>query len=150
VDVITAKRRSALMGRIRAKDTVPEMVVRQLVFAMGRRYRLHARDLPGRPDLVFARDRKVIFVHGCFWHQHARCPEARLPNTRLEYWLPKLEGNLRRDRLNKQKLKRAGWSVLTIRECDLRDIKRVEARVDRFLRDQQKTRRPIVKHNHKH
>lgn len=121
------------MSRIRAKDTKPEMVVRRLVFAMGRRYRLHARHLPGCPDLVFAKDRKVIFVHGCFWHQHPRCKVARMPGSRLDYWLPKLEGNRRRDAQNVRKLRQASWSVLTIRECELRDIERVIRRLGEFL-----------------
>lgn len=132
-DVISPERRSALMARISAKDTKPERAVRQLVFAMGRRYRLHVRSLPGCPDLVFPRDRRIVFVHGCFWHPHGDCPEARLPNSRLDYWIPKLEGNRKRDRRNKAKLRRDGWSVMTVRECDLADIPRVARRLARFL-----------------
>jgi DNA mismatch endonuclease (patch repair protein) len=94
---------------------------------------LHARELPGCPDLVFPRDRKLVFVHGCFWHQHARCKVARMPKSRASYWKPKLEGNKRRDLRNARRLKRAGWSVLTIRECDLRHIDRVAVRLEEFL-----------------
>jgi DNA mismatch endonuclease (patch repair protein) len=102
---------------------------------MGYRYRLHARDLPGRPDLVFWKRRKVIFVHGCFWHRHpsSRCALARLPKSRLEFWLPKLEGNKERDERNKRALTNAGWKVLTIWECELNDTERLGAAIRRFL-----------------
>lgn len=133
MDTISEKRRSWNMSRIRSRDTAPETAVRRLVLEMGRRYRRHARELPGCPDLVFARDRKLIFVHGCFWHQHAGCTVARMPNSRLDYWLPKLEGNRRRDLRNARKLKRAGWAVLTIRECELVNIERVAHRLREFL-----------------
>lgn len=134
MDTINSKRRSALMARIRAKNTAPEMTVRKMVSATGRRYRLHVRDLPGCPDLVFARQRKVIFVHGCFWHPHGRCPEGHAPVSRTEYWTPKLEGNRLRDKKNQRRLHRAGWAVLTIRECELREPGRVDKRLALFLK----------------
>jgi DNA mismatch endonuclease (patch repair protein) len=118
-DILTAQARSALMSRIRGKDTKPEFVVRRLVHAMGYRYRLHRRNLPGTPDLVFGPRRKVIFVHGCFWHWHPDpgCRIAGLPKSRLEFWAPKLANNRARDAANQGMLLEAGWQVLVIWEC---------------------------------
>lgn len=138
MDTISPERRSALMARIRSKDTKPEMAVRRLAFAMGRRYRLHVRALPGCPDLVFPKDHKIVLVHGCYWHPHPGCPIAKPPKSRLDYWLPKLEGNLKRDRQNLRELRRLGWSVLTVRECQIRcDLGHVERRLTRFLSEKQ-------------
>ncbi len=120
------------MARIRSKDTKPEMLVRKLVHGMGYRYRLHAGDLPGRPDLVFRPRRKVIFVHGCFWHRHEGCPANRLPHSRQGYWLEKLNGNARRDRLSQAALREAGWGILVIWECEVSDD-RLSTRIRRFL-----------------
>ena len=133
MDNLSRRRRSELMARIKGKDTQPEMIVRKIVFAMGRRYRLHVRELPGAPDLVFPRDRKVIFVHGCFWHPHGHCHRGHTPTSRLEYWKPKLDGNRRRDLRNRQRLRRAGWTLLTIRECQLDDLPLVEQQLAAFL-----------------
>lgn len=121
------------MARVRSKNTQPERLVRRLVFALGYRYRLHDRKLPGCPDLVFGPKRKAIFVHGCFWHRHARCVLARLPKSRLDFWLPKLEGNKSRDQRNKRALARRGWNVLTIWECQLSDTERLNDKIRRFL-----------------
>jgi len=109
------------------------LFVRKLVFALGYRYRLHAKDLPGHPDLVFRKLGKVVFVHGCFWHRHAACALARLPKSRLDFWLPKLEGNRKRDEKNKRVLQRQGWKVLTIWECQLGSSERLTARIRGFL-----------------
>lgn len=133
VDSLSKKERSEIMARVRSKNMRPELVVRKLVFALGYRYRLHARDLPGCPDLVFRPRRKVIFVHGCFWHRHADCALARMPKSRLDFWEPKLEGNRRRDEKNGRALAREGWKVLTIWECQLNGSARVEAKIRRFL-----------------
>jgi DNA mismatch endonuclease (patch repair protein) len=133
MDNLSRRRRSEVMARIKGKDTHPEMVVRKLVFSMGRRYRLHVRELPGAPDLVFPRDHKLIFVHGCFWHPHGRCSRGHVPVSRLEYWKPKLEGNRRRDSRNRRRLRRAGWTLLTIRECELSDLSRVKRQLAAFL-----------------
>lgn len=110
------------MSRIRSKGMKPEMIVRQLVHGMGYRYRLHRNDLPGKPDLVFGPCRKVIFIHGCFWHQHPDpdCKIARLPKSRLDYWIPKLERNFERDCEHQNQLEREGWKVLTVWECETR------------------------------
>jgi DNA mismatch endonuclease (patch repair protein) len=123
------------MSRVRSKNMRPELAVRKLVFALGYRYRLHARDLPGCPDLVFRPRRKVIFVHGCFWHRHPSpsCPLARMPKSRLDFWLPKLEGNRDRDEKINKALRRDGWKVLTIWECELKNAGRLETRIRRFL-----------------
>jgi DNA mismatch endonuclease (patch repair protein) len=123
------------MRRIRSKDTAPEIIVRRLVFAMGFRYRLHQRDLPGRPDIVLARHRKIVLVHGCFWHQHARkaCPIARAPKSNQGYWRAKLAGNVARDESNARLLRAAGWKVLTVWECETRSPARLFARLTRFL-----------------
>jgi DNA mismatch endonuclease, patch repair protein len=108
------------MSAIRAKNSKPEMTVRRLVYGMGFRYRLHRRDLPGKPDLVFGPRGKVIFVHGCFWHQHPdpACLDGRLPKSRTEYWHAKLAKNVERDRLHCEALAAAGWRVMTIWECE--------------------------------
>lgn len=122
------------MSRVRCKDTKPEMVVRRLVHSLGYRYRLHKRTLPGRPDLVFAKRRKVIFVHGCFWHRHpVDCPLTRTPKTRLEFWKPKFEENRRRDLVNQAKLREMGWDFLVVWECQLKDLDAVEGVVREFL-----------------
>lgn len=133
VDTIPRSRRSEIMARVRSKNTKPEKLVRKLVFAMGYRYRLHAKDLPGRPDLVFRRLRKVILVHGCFWHRHPGCALARLPKSRVDFWIPKLETNRKRDQRNMRALKKEGWTVLTLWECQLGDSGQLQNRVRRFL-----------------
>lgn len=133
VDNISPSERSEIMSRVRSKDSRPEMLVRQLTFREGYRYRLHVRDLPGCPDLVFRSRRKIIFVHGCFWHRHSGCVLARMPKSRIEFWRPKLEANRRRDARNKQRLYRSGWKVLTIWECQLKDVEKVKRRIRSFL-----------------
>lgn len=134
-DTLTAIERAKRMARIRSKDTKPEISVRRLVHGMGYRYRLHAKDLPGRPDLVFRPRRKVIFVHGCFWHRHDRCARNRLPRSpeRREYWSSKLNGNVRRDHRNAAALERMGWDVLVIWECQTKDLGHVALTVRQFL-----------------
>jgi len=121
------------MARIRSKGMRPEMLVRKLVFRLGYRYRLHVRDLPGCPDLVFRPRRKVIFVHGCFWHQHKKCSIARMPKSRVDFWKSKLEGNRDRDEKVRRNLAREGWKVLTLWECQLKDMVRLEAKIRSFL-----------------
>lgn len=133
MDTLTPAERAARMALVRAKDTKPELLVRRLVHGMGYRYLLHRRDLPGTPDLVFPGRRKVIFIHGCFWHRHARCALARLPKSRGEFWLPKLTANAERDARNVRALRRLGWSVSTIWECQLGDTAKLANRIRRFL-----------------
>nr|WP_295559204.1 very short patch repair endonuclease [uncultured Hyphomicrobium sp.] len=121
------------MARIRKVDTKPEMIVRQLVHAMGYRFRLHRRDLPGAPDLVFPSRRKVIFVHGCFWHRHD-CPDGRkIPRSKPEYWIPKLERNKQRDKTSVAQLEKLGWQTLTLWECQLKDLDQLRGAITQFL-----------------
>ncbi|WP_080311441.1 very short patch repair endonuclease [Burkholderia pseudomallei] len=125
--------RSENMRRIRSKDTQPEMAVRRLVHAMGYRYRLHRKDIPGKPDLVFPSRRKVIFIHGCFWHQHSGCREGRPPRSNTDYWLPKLRRNQERDRVALEQLAVSGWETLIIWECETKDSSAVATKIRRFL-----------------
>ena len=135
MDTLTREERSRVMSLIRGKNTKPELLVRRLVHSLGYRYRLHRRDLPGTPDLVFRRLKCVIFIHGCFWHLH-RCPRGnRIPKTRVAFWRSKLEGNAVRDRLAVAKLRRSGWRVLTVWECQLKNPERLAVRLRQFLGD---------------
>jgi DNA mismatch endonuclease (patch repair protein) len=133
VDTLSPERRSANMSRIRSQDTSPEMIVRRLVHGMGYSYRLHVEKLPGRPDLVFSRLKRIIEVRGCFWHRHNGCIDSHIPKTRREYWEPKLERNQRRDVENGRKLKELGWRLCVVWECEARDIGRLRRRLTRFL-----------------
>jgi DNA mismatch endonuclease (patch repair protein) len=121
------------MALIRSRDTKVEMRVRRLVHGMGYRYRLHRTSLPGRPDLVFPSRRKIIFVHGCFWHRHPRCSLARLPKSRLAFWLPKLNENRRRDKHNIETLTLNGWRILIVWECQLRSPDALGQKIRSFL-----------------
>ena len=125
------------MSRVRAKDTKPEMIVRRLVHGMGYRYRLHDRRLPGSPDIVFRSRRKVIFVHGCFWHRHPdpSCKLARMPKSRQDFWAPKLEGNRERDERNRVALDREGWRQMVVWECECRHEEQLRNKLQDFLED---------------
>ena len=136
VDRLTPEQRSENMRRIKGKNTKPEMAVRSLVHRLGYRYRLHRLDLPGKPDLVFSRRRKIIFVHGCFWHGHEDpdCADGRRqPKSNLEYWLPKLARNKERDRIQAAEIVALGWSVMIVWECETRGRPRLTARLREFL-----------------
>ncbi|MTH95658.1 very short patch repair endonuclease [Roseibium sp. RKSG952] len=135
-DKLSPERRSRNMAAIRSKNMKPEMIVRKLVHSIGFRYRLHRKDLPGKPDLVFGPRKKVIFVHGCFWHQHPdpNCKDSRLPKSRLDYWVPKLERNQRRDAQVQEELQGLGWTCLTIWECETKQIEALKKKVLKFLR----------------
>ena len=125
--------RSRTMRAVEGRDTGPEMTVRRLAHGMGYRYRLHRKDLPGKPDLVFPGRRKVIFVHGCFWHQHA-CPRgSRSPKSSRDYWIPKLKRNKQRDAENQSRLREMGWDVLVIWECEMKDRDALKERIAAFL-----------------
>ena len=132
-DSLTPERRSENMRQIRSKNTKPERIVRSIVHRMGFRYRLHASDLPGKPDMTFRSRKKVIFIHGCFWHQHSDCREGRIPSSRPEYWLSKLRRNQERDAAHLVELKRSGWKSLIVWECELANTSKLERKLRRFL-----------------
>lgn len=121
MDVVDRATRSRMMSGIRGKDTKPELAVRRFLHAHGYRFRLHRRDLPGRPDIVLPRLKVCIFVHGCFWHRHTDCKYAVLPKTHVDFWTEKLESNVNRDRKVMQELGSIGWCVLTVWECELKN-----------------------------
>jgi DNA mismatch endonuclease (patch repair protein) len=133
MDRLTPEHRSRLMSRVRSKDTTPEMIVRRLVHAMGYRYRLYVRKLPGRPDLVFGPRRKIVFVHGCFWHRHPGCRKATTPKTHVDFWEGKFAANVLRDARNVHDLEAAGWEVLTVWECETKDVDMLRRRLRSFL-----------------
>ena len=133
MDNISPARRSENMRRIRSKNTKPELIVRSLVHRMGYRFRLHNKNLPGCPDLVFPRLKKVIFVHGCFWHQHRGCADGRMPKSRESYWAAKFLGNHTRDKKTRAELRRRGWGNLTIWDCETANSQKIESRLRKFL-----------------
>lgn len=132
MDFLTPAERSARMARVRAKDTKPELVVRRLVHRLGYRFRLHRRDLPGTPDLVFSGRSKVVFVHGCFWHGHD-CRPARVSDLKASYWSNKLRQNVERDQRAQAAMLELGWSSLVIWECELRNLDFIAAKLREFL-----------------
>lgn len=131
-DIMSPEKRSALMARIRGRDTGPERKVRSLLHALGYRFRLQARNLPGRPDIVFHGRRTAIFVHGCFWHRHD-CGLAYTPKTRKNFWLRKFAANVARDRRVEEELVQADWKLVTIWECEIRDLAALRARLRQSL-----------------
>lgn len=133
MDRLTPPQRSRVMGRVRNRDTKPELIVRRLIHRLGYRFRLHVRGLPGTPDLVFPGRRKVIFVHGCFWHRHEGCRAASTPATRQSFWEAKFERNKQRDRQVIDALERSGYQVLVIWTCELRPEQRLRDRLTAFL-----------------
>src|SRR4051812_4371582 len=139
-DTRSPEQRSKIMSAVGTKDTGPEMIVRRILHAAGCRYGLHRRDLPGSPDVVMPSRKKIVFVHGCFWHGH-KCRYGRPPKSRSEYWLPKLTANALRDKLNQSRLAKAGWSVLVVWQCETRRPIRLKEKLIRFV---QTENRPIV------
>ena len=139
-DPFSPTKRSWIMRQVQSRDTKPELLVRSLAHRLGYRFRLHQRTLPGAPDLVFSSRRKVIFVHGCFWHGHPCRRGARPPKTNAEYWFTKISRNKERDKRHRRQLRQLGWSVLILWECQLRDQKKLAARLSRFLEQPAKGR----------
>ncbi len=123
------KSRSEIMRAVRRENTGPELAVRKAAHRLGLRFRLYRKDLPGTPDLIFPKHRTCLFVHGCFWHRHPGCVKASTPKSRRDYWLPKFERNVERDRDNEEALRRLGWRVVTIWECETRDPEGLEDRL---------------------
>jgi DNA mismatch endonuclease (patch repair protein) len=120
-DVVSPEKRSSMMSGIRGKNTRPEVLVRKAIFAEGLRFRIHRKDLPGNPDIVLPGKKVLIFVHGCFWHQHKECRYAKMPASNIEFWQKKLNLNSARDRKIQEELTRLGWRVLVVWECATRD-----------------------------
>lgn len=133
MDVFSVEKRSEVMSRIRGKNTKPEMTVRSLTYAMGYRYRLHGGQLPGTPDMVFSGRRKVIFINGCFWHGHKHCKKFKLPKSNAKFWRDKIWANRARDKRDILALGQKGWEVLTVWECELRDLDALASRISSFL-----------------
>ena len=134
-DKLSPERRSWNMSRIRSKDTKPEIIVRSLLHRMGYRFRIQSKDLPGRPDIVLPKYKTIIFVHGCFWHQHPGCIEAARPKTNKKYWNAKLDGNVKRDRKNIQALRDEGWRIFRFWECEIeKNPIRIATRIAKDLR----------------
>ena len=121
MDTLTPTERSRRMSLVRGRDTRPELAVRRALWASGFRYRLHDRSLPGTPDLVFRARKVAVFIHGCFWHRHDKCHLARLPKSRLDFWVPKLDSNKRRDKSNIARLRKLGWQVKVVWECQIKE-----------------------------
>ncbi len=133
VDVHNKQQRSFNMSQIRSKNTSPEIIVRSLVHRMGFRYALHCSGLPGHPDLVLVKHKKIIFVHGCFWHMH-KCRYGKvIPQTRRKFWQTKRQGNVIRDKRNYKALKKLGWQILIVWECQLKDLPKLQTKLSRFL-----------------
>ncbi len=133
MDTISKEARSMNMAAIRAKDTLPEMKVRSLIHSLGYRYRLHRKDLPGKPDIVLRKYKTVIFVHGCFWHHHKNCKRANWPKSNQEYWIPKIKRNVERDKKHTKELKKLGWKVITIWECETKNTEGIVKKIDKGL-----------------
>lgn len=132
-DIVDSKRRSELMAGIRGRDTVPELAVRRIAHRMGLRFRLHRKDLPGCPDLVFPKHRLVVFVHGCFWHRHQGCRYAYTPKSRVTFWTEKFAANVARDMRQEAALRTLGWQVLVIWECETGHRATVERRLSAWI-----------------
>lgn len=131
-DPLSPEQRSERMSRIKSVNSKAEMVVRRLVYHSGFRYRLHVKNLPGKPDLVFKAKKKIIFIHGCFWHQHG-CNHYRMPHSKLDYWLPKLRKNVERDKYIVNLLESEGWQVLVVWECEIKNVNMLIEKINGFL-----------------
>lgn len=133
---VSPKSRSKIMASIRSKNTKPELAVRSALHRMGFRFRLHCSHLPGKPDMVLPKYKAIVWIHGCFWHGHSRCPIAKRPQTNVDYWRPKIDRNIARDRKNRGELKQRGWCNLVVWECETlneqefkRKMKSIKARI---------------------
>ena len=134
-DRFTPGERSRIMARVHGRDTEPEKIVRSLLHRLGYRFRLHIRKLPGSPDIVLPRWRKVIFIHGCFWHGHEGCKRATRPTTNVDFWNRKIDGNVRRDSEVRTHLESLGWRVYVVWQCETRDECILQSRLERFMED---------------
>lgn len=134
--MFTVDKRSWIMSRVKGLDTKPELLVRSIVHRMGLRFRVHRRDLPGNPDIVLPRHGKIIFVHGCFWHGHTRCARSKRPMTHVCFWNKKLDANIERDERFRKELRRMGWKVLVVWQCETHKPQKLLTKLERFLCDQ--------------
>lgn len=121
------------MSRISGKDTKPEILVRSLLHRMGYRFRVHKKDLPGKPDITLSKHKKVIFVHGCFWHGHEDCPRSKRPSTNVKFWNKKIDGNIERDKKNIQSLEKLGWTTLTLWTCEIKNQEALKRKLIYFM-----------------
>ena len=133
VDSLTKEQRSWNMGRVRSKDTKAELLVRSILHRNGYRFRLHKKGLPGKPDIVLAKYQTVVFVHGCFWHRHKRCPDATVPKSNTEFWVQKFAQNVKRDKANQKVLRKLGWEVIIVWECETAKPDRLAVRLRRKI-----------------
>lgn len=138
MDRHTPEQRRRNMSAVKGKDTKPELLVRKWLHAAGYRFRLHVKDLPGKPDIVLPKYKTVIFVNGCFWHQHARCKHASIPTSNIDFWVKKLTSNIERDKKNYQELKKAGWTVTVIWECEVKSVLNTPEGIAKILKIQDK------------
>jgi len=134
MDVFTREKRSEIMSRVSGRNTKPELAVRSSLHNMGYRFRLHRKDLPGKPDITLPKHKKVIFVHGCFWHGHAGCPRSKRPTTNQEFWREKLDKNIERDKATVNALKQLGWEIITIWTCEVNDTSNLKIKLLSFLK----------------
>lgn len=133
MDSLSPEHRSWNMSRIKGKNTRPEVMVRSILHRMGLRFRLHRKDLPGQPDIVLPKHRTVVFVHGCFWHRHRGCRFTTTPTTRGEFWQKKFDGNVERDRRKARQLRKKGWRVVTVWECETRSPEQLRLRLQKLF-----------------
>jgi|ERR1041384_8821713 DNA mismatch endonuclease (patch repair protein) len=133
-DKFTPDERSRIMSRVKGKNTQPEKIVRTLLHSLGYRFRLHRKDLPGNPDIVLPRHKRVIFVHGCFWHGHEGCPRAARPTTNVDFWNRKIDGNIKRDKKVRKELRSLDWEILIIWQCQTRSTDALRMRIEKFLK----------------
>ena len=135
LDIFSPPKRSQIMSSIKGYDTKPELMVRSLLHRMGYRFRIRQGRLPGNPDVVLHSHKKVIFIHGCFWHGHKRCKRSRRPNSNIEFWSQKLDKNMARDKRQIRDLRRVGWKVLVVWQCQLKDVKKLEKKLRKFMNE---------------
>ena len=148
MDTLTRQQRSWNMAQIRGQDTKPELVVRSILHRLGARFRLHRKDLPGRPDIVLPRHRLIVFVHGCFWHRHSGCKFAYVPKSNLDAWAKKFHQNVLRDRRTKRELQESGWNVVVVWECETRHVDALVATLAGLLmRTPHQMSKPVHKKN---
>lgn len=134
VDRLSKEKRSWNMSRIKCKDTKPELAVRSLLHRMGYRFRLHKKDLPGKPDIVLPKYKTVIFVHGCYWHRHKGCKYAYNPKSKVDFWQKKFDGNVERDKKKRIELKQLGWNVIVIWECETKKLQLLQNKIKKLLK----------------